>query len=97
MIKEWRTSKEYRTWRVQVIRRDKKCVICSSNQKREAHHINHSMYFVDLRFNIENGVTLCKNCHTQFHTNFKNSSKEKCDDNDFLNFKALSIYFRNLV
>jgi len=92
----WRTSKEYRAWRVSVIRRDGCCVICGSLTKREAHHINHSTYFPDLRFSVENGVTLCRNCHSQFHTNFMQSFRAKCTSKDFYNFVELTKYIRGL-
>ena len=88
----WRNSREYRVWRVKVIRRDKRCVICNSLQKREAHHLNHASYFIDERFDESNGVCLCKNCHTQFHTNFKRSFRQKCTKYDFENFRTLVKY-----
>ena len=93
---DWRRSKEYRLWRVSVIRRDSRCVICDSLIGREAHHINHSTYFPEQRFLVENGVTLCRKCHSQFHTNYKSSFREKCTLKDFLNFKELIKYFKSL-
>lgn len=91
---DWRTSREYRVWRVQVIRRDKVCKICGSNQKRNAHHINSASYFPDERFDIENGVTLCYGCHMNFHNNFKKSYREKCTKYDYDNFVCLTNYFK---
>lgn len=92
----WRASREHRTWRAKVIRRDGRCVICNSMNKREAHHINHSVYFTELRFDINNGIALCKQCHSQFHTNFKRSSKEKCDNDDWVNFVTLVEYIKGI-
>ena len=95
-MKTWRNTKEYRHWRVKVIRRDKRCVICGSIKHRNAHHINHATYFPEQRFDIKNGVTLCANCHRQFHTNFKRSFRTKCTVYDFRNFVKLSKYFKGV-
>jgi len=91
-MSDWRNSRDYRIWRVKVIRRDKRCRICGEIRDRQAHHINHATYFPQLRFEVENGVTLCKRCHIQFHSNYKRSSRQKCDLSDWKNFIELSKY-----
>lgn len=88
-VKDWRLSREYRTWRVHVIRRDGRCVICDSIKDREAHHMNHATYWPTMRFDASNGVTLCRACHVDFHCNFKMSFREKCSKADFANFVTL--------
>jgi formate dehydrogenase maturation protein FdhE len=85
----WRKTRDYRLWKVAVIRRDGRCVICGSMKKRHAHHIHGAKYFPELRFEEDNGVCLCSVCHMNFHCNFKRSYREKCDMDDFCNFKAL--------
>ena len=90
----WRSSREYRIWRMLVIRRDSRCVICNSLQKRNAHHINHATYFVDQRFDVDNGVTLCYPCHMNFHNNFIRSYRTKCTRYEWENFKVLATYFK---
>jgi len=92
---DWRSSKEYKLWRVSVIRRDSKCVVCNSLQNREAHHKNHSMYFVDERYNLDNGITLCKKCHSIFHNDYKKSFREKCTKDDLNNFIKIINYARS--
>ena len=92
---DWRRSKEYRIWRIKVIRRDKRCVICGSIKSRNAHHMDHATYFPDERFDVKNGVCLCRKCHTQFHTNFKRSFRQKCTKYDFKNFVCLVEYFKD--
>ncbi len=93
-MSNWRKSKEYRHWRIKVIRRDKVCVICGSNKRRQAHHKQDASYHSTQRFDIENGVTLCYDCHRNFHTNFKRSYREKCTDYDWSNFICLTDYLR---
>jgi hypothetical protein len=85
----WRKTRDYRIWRVAVLRRDKKCVICGSMKGRHAHHIHGATFFPELRFEEDNGVCLCAVCHMNFHCNFKRSYREKCDMDDFLNFETL--------
>lgn len=92
----WRKSVEYRKWRIEVIRRDVKCVVCGSMKNRHAHHIKHASYFPELRFDVDNGICVCGKCHVQFHNNFKQSTKQKCDEVDWNNFVALINYVRNL-
>ena len=93
MSSNWRKTREYRVWRVKVIRRDKRCVVCGSIKDRQAHHLNSGSYFPDERYDVDNGVCLCKECHINFHNNFKNNYKEKCTKKDFCNFMDLYSYF----
>jgi len=92
----WRHSKDYRKWRVAVIRKDKVCLVCESRKNRHAHHVNHSSYFPEQRFNVENGVVLCGKCHSQFHNNYKRSTREKCTRYDLNNFISLVTYLKGL-
>lgn len=89
MKTDWRKTRDYRVWRAQVIRRDTRCSICNTLKDREAHHKNSGSYFPDERFEVDNGVCLCKKCHTDFHTNFKRSFREKCTKYDYDNFVML--------
>lgn len=94
-MSHWRSSKEYRTWRVQVIRRDKQCVICGSKKHRHAHHINSASYFPEQRFDVDNGVCLCSECHTTYHTDFNRSYKVKVDRYNFENFLKVIKYIKD--
>lgn len=59
----------YKNWRRSVFIRDEfTCQKC--NQKNiyiQAHHIMPYAKFPELRFDINNGATLCKNCHKEEH------------------------------
>lgn len=86
---DWRRTREYRKWRVHVIRRDKVCVACGSHKRRQAHHLEDGSHNPDLRFLVDNGVTLCYECHMAFHTMYKKSYRMKCTKDDFDNYMDL--------
>lgn len=96
-MSKWRHSRDYRVWRAGVIRRDGKCVICGSLKRRHAHHLDSAAYHMEKRFKVDNGVTLCRGCHTNFHTNFKRSYRVKTTHYDFKNFQSLVKYFRRVL
>lgn len=59
-------SKEYQAWRKSVMRRDNyTCTHCGDNRggNLEADHIKPRYLYPELTFDIENGRTLCKDCH----------------------------------
>ena len=95
---KWRKTREYRQWRISVIRRDKTCVICESRHRRSAHHIKDGSNHPEDRYDLDNGVTLCggKGCHTAFHTMFKSSFRKKTTKADWENFLDLVEYIRGL-
>ena len=66
-----RASPEYKTWRLAVFKRDGfRCRGCGSREKLCAHHI---IYWRDtkdnrdLRYDVNNGITLCVKCHLEAH------------------------------
>lgn len=67
--KDYRKSKEYQEWRTRVFERDKyTCAICGKvGGSLEAHHIKPFAKYEDVRFDVDNGVTLCKECHKKVH------------------------------
>lgn len=83
---KWRNTREYRIWRANVIRRDKRCIVCGARNHRQAHHINSAKYHKDQRFLVENGVTLCRKCHTSLHCDMVGSFRMKCTEDDFNRF-----------
>ena len=82
-------TREYRIWRANIIRRDVRCVVCPSMENREAHHIEDYSFHKDKRYDLDNGVTLCKRCHTMFHCSYKKSFRQKCTKDDWDNFLEL--------
>jgi predicted restriction endonuclease len=66
-----RCSLEYRLWRKAVYERDNyTCVWCGDNKGNnlEADHIKPFYLYPELRFAIDNGRTLCRECHKKTNT-----------------------------
>ena len=73
-----RCSLEYKLWREAVFARDKrKCIRCGSNKNIQADHIKPFAYYPELRFAIDNGRTLCLECHKTTDTYANNARKYK--------------------
>lgn len=70
-----RQTPEYKLWRRAVFIRDNyTCCGCGRHGgDLEAHHITHFAVCEKLRFDVDNGLTLCVNCHQEMH------KKEKQD------------------
>jgi len=90
--KIWRTRVEYKSWRESVFKRDnwtcQKCGAKSGNGKTiylHPHHILNFAEYPELRFDVNNGITLCRKCHKEFHRQYgiKNNTREQL--NKFLN------------
>lgn len=64
-----RISPKYKEWRRKVFERDfYTCAICGKvGGELNAHHIKPYAYYPELRYEVNNGITLCKNCHKKVH------------------------------
>lgn len=59
-----RTSSQYLDWKKSILERDeRKCVDCGANDDLQVDHIKPFAYFPELRFELSNGRTLCRECH----------------------------------
>lgn len=67
------TDKKYLKWRSDVFRRDNwTCQTCNiRGVYLEAHHIKSWAKYPEFRYDLENGVALCKECH-KLTDNYKN-------------------------
>jgi hypothetical protein len=83
-----RKSVELKEWKRACLRRDSfTCQRCGRyGGNLEVHHINNFAEFSELRTALDNGITLCKNCHLDFHKKygFKNNTKGQLEE--FLNY-----------
>ena len=63
-----RNSDRYKQWRKAVFVRDKfSCQHCGTKKRLQAHHIKSWMRCEELRYDISNGITLCRSCHLKAH------------------------------
>jgi len=67
-----RITPEYLTWRNSVFERDDyTCVYCGNiGGDLEAHHLESYAKNPELRFNVNNGVTMCVKHHRKFHNKY---------------------------
>jgi hypothetical protein len=64
--KDW--QRHYRIWKKKIFERDRyTCKKCGSNKHLHAHHIKHRSKYPELEFDLDNGITLCKECHAEEH------------------------------
>lgn len=68
--KDDRNTPEYREWRKAVLHRDEyMCQKCGElHWAITAHHIINFKDNVEHRYDVDNGITLCRKCHSEFHT-----------------------------
>ena len=63
-----RDSYEYKEWRKAVYKRGNyKCQKCGSKERLNAHHKKSWINYPELRYSINNGITLCEKCHIKYH------------------------------
>ena len=72
-----RNSPEYRTWQKVVIDSDRVCQCCGGSKHLEAHHIFSYQNNPSYRVNLENGIALCKWCHSKYHSYYGKDASPK--------------------
>ena len=80
-----RKSRECQLWKKSIFIKDgytcQKC-LKKENIELHPHHIKNFSDCLKLRFEIDNGITFCKDCHQKFHKKYgqRNNNKEQLDD-----------------
>lgn len=63
-----RNSEQYKHWRSAVFSRDGyQCQKCGSKRDIQAHHVKTWSRHKSLRYDVSNGITLCRKCHLESH------------------------------
>jgi len=72
---EQRKTREYKRWRRAVLKRDgHRCQSCGTRDgQMHAHHIGAWATEPQRRLDIDNGITLCAECHTLMHRGNQNA------------------------
>lgn len=93
-----RDSYQYDNWRKAVFAKDNYTCQCCGQFSGElnAHHIKSFAHFEELRYSVQNGMTLCGNCHSSniygsFHNIFgtRNNTPEQLEE--YINMKRLQL------
>lgn len=81
-----RTTSEYRLWVRAIFERDHFTCQKYGTKGGElvAHHINNFSQFPELRVAIDNGITLSKKAHTEFHKKYGRINNTREQLNEFL-------------
>lgn len=63
-----RNSQRYKEWRSSVFVRDGfRCAKCGTKKDLQAHHKRTWKKNKELRYEVSNGITLCRSCHLEAH------------------------------
>lgn len=80
-----------RDWRLAVFAKDfYTCQCCKRKNKKglrielEAHHIMNFAQYKELRYEPDNGITFCQECHTKFHSIYGKKDNNKKQITEFI-------------
>lgn len=85
-----RKNNDYKIWRELVYERDnyscQKCLV--KGGEINAHHIQNFSDNKDLRLDIDNGITFCRECHYKFHSKYGFNKNNQAQIDSFLSSVA---------
>jgi hypothetical protein len=95
-----RCSKIYKDWEKAVYQRDKHCQFPGCLERRRAqltaHHKDGFNWAVDKRFDVDNGVLLCKYHHNtgpnSFHSKYGNGDNTKAQFDEWIGANSINAY-----
>lgn len=71
------------------------CQICKAyGIELNSHHLNGWNWCIEERYDVDNGITLCKKCHERFHEIYGRGYNTYLQ---FIEFKKFSKIFVNLI
>ena len=72
-------SKNDKLWYLYLIEQQPLCEVCGNNKAIQIHHYYYKSSYAHLRYDLDNGISLCQGCHFLLH--FKDPKKitEKID------------------
>jgi hypothetical protein len=87
-----RATGEYKSWRKAVFARDKyRCQCCKAKQgeveftvELHAHHIVTWKESKELRYDTNNGITFCHDCHNKFHSIYGKKNNDLIQVKEFI-------------
>lgn len=82
-----RNDIDYYEWRRKVFERDSySCIVCGDNKGGNlvAHHKDGFGWCRERRTDIDNGVTLCKQCHKDFHILYRSKNNTESQYNEWV-------------
>lgn len=84
-----RNVEELRVWRGAVFAAARfTCDLCGQYGGRlEAHHLDGWSKYPEKRFDVTNGVALCRRCHRGFH-DYMGGARKSCSAADYFSFKT---------
>lgn len=75
---------QYRKFRLQIVRRDGKCVVCGRKNLFTVHHILSYKLFPTLRTCLDNALTICSKCIDRYYLDLHPWEKNNEELNKFL-------------
>lgn len=94
-----RSNSKYEKWREAVYKKDwYTCQCCGESHgiEKQAHHFYNFSENEELRYDVDNGITLCKNCHyttvpDSFHNLYGTTNNTPEQLEEYINYKRKKI------
>lgn len=81
-----RDSRECKKWSKNIMSQfNYKCIVCGDTRRLNAHHLDGFNWAIEKRFDLENGVCMCKKCHCDFHSVYGVGSNTKEQFIEYIN------------